>query len=161
MLWSLTTEGVRLSDALSFESHAELRLSAPSQDAGSRPCDLEACSSAHDPLPQRRRSRRHCASLLRVRNVYSCFPAACCVLTPFVLASGESLLAGDSTGKVHLFALPDGGAENVPDSTPACMNGGHTTFGLLEQRRWCGACGGCFCGQWFVLLLFGASPRSC
>ncbi|CDZ97004.1 Lysosomal trafficking regulator LYST and related BEACH and WD40 repeat proteins [Phaffia rhodozyma] len=60
---------------------------------------------------------------------------------------GESIYAGDSLGRVYLFALPDGGAENVSESVSKCMNGEHTSFGLLEQRKWCGGCGGAFCGN--------------
>lgn len=47
----------------------------------------------------------------------------------------ESIYAGDSLGRVFLFALPDGGAENVSESVSKCMNGEHTSFGLLEQRK--------------------------
>jgi hypothetical protein len=47
-------------------------------------------------------------------------------------------MAGDAEGRVWLFALPDGGASNVDDSTTKCMNGEHTSFGILEQRRFCG-----------------------
>jgi hypothetical protein len=53
---------------------------------------------------------------------------------------------------VYQWSLPDAGhpvpQRRVPDSTSSCMVPGcGRAFGLLEPRRWCGGCGGAFCGS--------------
>ncbi|KLT43791.1 beach-domain-containing protein [Cutaneotrichosporon oleaginosum] len=61
---------------------------------------------------------------------------------------------------VYQWSLPDAGPplvpqRRVPDSTTVCMAPDcGRTFGLLEPRRWCGGCGGAFCGSHALQLEF-------
>ncbi|KAI1299170.1 hypothetical protein EDD11_006490 [Mortierella claussenii] len=83
------------------------------------------------------------------------------IVSLYVSSARRALYTGDSLGRVHIWALPDGSGCThwmQPGRDTVCVNC-QTRFPLLERKFNCRTCGGVFCGTCTFVPLSGFAEK--